>query len=169
MAKLIAQQLLRYRKRLKVTQDQLGKDYSVSGPAIFKIEKGYFLPSLKLWLKLAKAIGIQPRRAVLMWAKDKLPEQFKAFIQIEGGSPKKKTDFARYKTEKKLREEMLKDKWLPSGLSDLARSNPLWAMYKPTGAEIDLLGGIFSKFGEGTSRDFTDGLRLVREFGGKKF
>ena len=164
MAKLIAQQLLRYRKRLKVTQDQLGSEFNVSGPAVFKFEKGYVVPSLKLWLKLAKAINIEPCRAVLMWAKDKLPKQFKAFIQIDGGSVHKGTRFAKYKTAKKIREVMLKDKWLPSGLADLAKSNPLWTMYKPTGAEIDLLQSIFSKLGEGAARDFCDGLRLIREF-----
>ncbi len=73
-----------------------------------------------------------------------------------------------YKTAKNLREAMLKDKWLPSGLSDLGKSNSLWAMYKPSGVEIDLLRDIFSKLGEGTARDFCDGLRLVREFRGKK-
>jgi len=168
MPKHIAQQLLRYRKRLKVTQDQLASEYGVSGPAVFKFEKGYVLPSLKLWVPMAKAMGIGRRQAVLMHVKDKLPEQYKAFIQIDGGSVQKGTSFSKYKTEKKLREAMLKDKSLPSGLTDLGKSNPLWALYKPTGAEIDLLRDIFSKLGEGTARDFVDGLRLVREFKGKK-
>ncbi len=168
MPKLIAQQLLRYRKRMKITQEQFADEFGVSGPGIFKFEKGYVIPSLKLWLKMAKMLGIERRQAVLMRVKDKLPEQFKAFIQIDDGSPQKKSDFASYKTEKKLREAMQKDKSLPSGLTDLAKSNPLWAMYKPSGVEIDLLRDMFSRLGEGTARDFCEGLRLVREFRGKK-
>ena len=169
MPKLIAQQILRYRKRMKINQEQFADEFNISGPAIFKFEKGFAIPVLELWLKIAKTLGIEPRRAVLMRVKDKLPDQYKDFIPLGEGSPQKKSDFARYKTEKKLREAILKDKWLPSGLSDFAKSNPLWALYKPTGAEIDLLRDMFSKLGEGTARDFADGLRLVREFRGKKF
>ncbi len=168
MPRLIAQQLQRYRKRLKVTQDQLGAEYKVSGPAIFKFEKGYVVPSLRLWVQLAKAMDIERRQAVLMWAKDRLPDRYQDFISLDAGFVRKSSNYARLKSALKLRAAMLKDKWLPSGLQDLAKSDPLWAMYKPTGAEIDLLRNIFSRLGEGTARDFCDGLRLVREFGGKK-
>ena len=40
-----------------LTQDQYGSRYGVSGPAIFKFEKGYVKPSLELWLKMAKDAG----------------------------------------------------------------------------------------------------------------
>jgi DNA-binding XRE family transcriptional regulator len=168
MGKIIAEHIMRYRKRLKVTQDQLASEFNVTGPAIFKFEKGYVLPSLRLWLKLAERIGIERRQAVLMWAKDKLPDKFQDFILLEGNKGPKRSGFAQHKTTAKLRAAIAKDKWLPSGLTDLAKSNALWAMYKPTGKEIDLLRDIFSKLGEGTDRDFRDGLRIVREFRGKK-
>ncbi len=168
--KLIAAQLTRYRKRLKVTQDQFGSDYGVSGPAVFKFEKGYVCPGLPLWLRLSKAMGIDARRAVLMWAKDRLPDQFKNHI-TDGAVDRKGPayeNFAKHKNADKLKAAMLKNKWLPSGLTDLAKAKSLWAMYKPTGKEIDLLRDIFSKLGEGTARDFCDALRIIREFRGEK-
>ncbi len=66
MGKLIAQQIQRHRKRMKITQMQLADEFGVSGPGIFKFEKGYVFPSLKLRVKMAKAMGIGTRQAVLM-------------------------------------------------------------------------------------------------------
>ena len=168
--KLIAAQLTRHRKRLKITQDQLGQEFNASGAAIFKFEKGYVCPGLPLWLKLAKAMGIETRQAVIMWAKDKLPDQYKS--HIADGVAKRTgpayENFAAQRTADKLKAAMIKNKWLPSGLSDLAKNKGLWAMYRPTGAEINVLRDIFAPIGEGTARDFCGGLRLVREFQGKK-
>ncbi len=90
MAGVIAQRILRHRKKLKVTQDQLGADYNVSGPAVFKFEKGYVVPSLRLWLRLADDMNIDRRTAVLMYVQDRLPEQYKNYARwdsmvAEGG------------------------------------------------------------------------------------
>ena len=55
-----------------------------------------------------------------MRVKDKLPEKYRDFIFIEGNSGPKRPGFSQHKTAAKLRAAILKDKWLPSGLTDLA-------------------------------------------------
>ena len=44
----IGKTIERYRKSLGKTQDQLGAMYSVTGPAIFKFEKGYVKPVVRV-------------------------------------------------------------------------------------------------------------------------
>ena len=173
MAGVIAQRILRHRKKLKVTQDQLGADYNVSGPAVFKFEKGYVVPSLRLWLRLADDMNIDRRTAVLMYVQDRLPEQYKNYARwdsmvAEGGlKGPEYEDFAKHKSEDALKKAIVKNNWLPSGLIDFARSKEVWAMYHPTGKEINVLRDIFMPLGEGTKRDFCDGLRLLRAVMGK--
>lgn len=48
MKKYIGGIIYKSRKSRKLTQDEFGEIYGVSGPAIFKFEKGYVRPSLKL-------------------------------------------------------------------------------------------------------------------------
>ena len=76
MSNLLGQKIQQLRRKLRLTQDQFGSRYSVSGPAIFKFEKGYVNPSLELWLKMAKDCGLDERDGVLLWTKCKLPEKY---------------------------------------------------------------------------------------------
>ena len=171
MAKIIASRLLRYRKKVQLTQDEFGHQYSVSGPAVFKFEKGYVVPSLELWLKMAAGMGIPVKTAVLMHVHDKLPEEQReltgiaAMIDAEGESPLGRDNFKKLK-KTELREAVANHKWLPEGLREFAASHELWTMYSPSGEEVNLLRDVFGPLGEGTARDFCDGLRLVREFRG---
>ena len=71
---------MEYRKSQNLTQIDLAERYGVSGPAIFKFEKGFVTPSLKLWLKIASNIGIPDKEAVLIWVKEKLPTRMKGLI-----------------------------------------------------------------------------------------
>lgn len=174
MGSAIAQRIMRHRKKLKLTQDELGARYSISGPAVFKFEKGYVIPSLNLWLRLAEDMGIDRRTAVLMHVQDKLPDQYKnladweSLIAEEGATGPEYEDFKKYRKQDALRQAVSDNQWLPSGLSDFARSEALWKLYKPNGQEVNMLRDIFAPLGEGTSRDFCDGLRLLREFKGVK-
>ena len=172
MAKLIAPRLLRHRKKAKITQDQFGQKYKISGPAVFKFEKGYVTPSLELWLKMAKDMGIPVKTAVLMHVHDKLPEEQKqltgiaAMIDEEGESLLGKDNFKKLK-KAELREAVANHQWLPDGLREFAASHELWTMYSPSGEEVNQLRDFFGPLGEGKARDFCDGLRLIREFRGE--
>jgi len=165
---------MRHRKKLKLTQDELGARYSISGPAVFKFEKGYVVPSLDLWLRLATDMNIDRRAAVLMHVQDKLPEPYKEYANWESLVSEKDArgpeyeDFTRYKQPEQLRQAIIKNQWLPAGLTELAQSLALWVLYRPTGPEINILRDIFTPLGEGAARDFCDGLRLVRELRGEK-
>ncbi|MCX7012022.1 MAG: helix-turn-helix transcriptional regulator [Candidatus Sumerlaeota bacterium] len=172
MAKIIAQRLMRHRKKLKLTQDEFGQQYKISGPAVFKFEKGYVTPSLELWLKMAKAMGIPVKTAVLMHVHDKLPEAQKqltgiaALIEGEGESHLGKDDFRKFKKKDDLRQAIANHQLLPDGLREFAASQEMWTMYRPTGEEVNILRDAFGPLGEGKARDFCDGLRLIREFRG---
>ena len=51
------------RMRRGQSQDRFGVTYHVSGPAVFKYERGYITPTLKTWVKLAFDVGIAERDA----------------------------------------------------------------------------------------------------------
>ena len=78
------------RSNLGLTQDQFGRKYNVSGPAIFKFEKSYVSPSLELWLQIAKDIGLTEQVAVILWVKSKLPKKYQGYIVTEGLGVKEK-------------------------------------------------------------------------------
>ena len=164
------------RLNLDLTQDEFGAVYDVSGPAIFKFEKGYVRPSLDLWLAMAEDAEIPERRAVLLWLKSKLPKKYQNYVELQGaaaaesnrqnkGSGKKKgTDYSKYEDRKAMQDAANKDKALAKGLRELLKDDELWALYKPTGHEINLLRDLFSPLGRGTKSAYREALRLVREF-----
>ena len=111
----------------------------MSGPAIFKFEKGYVKPSLDLWLKMAAGAEVSQRRAVLLWIKSKLPEQFQDYIELqsseaaetEAEQAKKKgrrPDYAKFESREQMREVLAKDKDLPKGLKELLDDEELWLL-----------------------------------------
>jgi DNA-binding XRE family transcriptional regulator len=71
----LAQFIQIHRKEEALTQDAFGARYGVSGPAIFKFERGYVNPSLDLWLSISKDCGVPRDAAVLLWAQAKLPSE----------------------------------------------------------------------------------------------
>jgi transcriptional regulator with XRE-family HTH domain len=159
-----------------LTQEQYGSRYSVSGPAIFKFEKGYVKPSLELWLKMAADASVTERRAVLLWIKSKLPEKYQDYIELQGAATAeremqassrgkaKQTDYSKANGREDLLRMRAKDKTLPEGLRQLLGDDELWALYKPTGAEINMLRDIFGPIGKGSVEQYREALRLVREF-----
>lgn len=161
-----------YKARLTqdVTQDQYGKKYEVSGPAVFKFEKGYVRPSLKLWVRMAVDAGLSEHRAVLLWMKSKLPEQYQDYVELQGaitveGKPKKKqSDYSVPKGRDAIMAMATKDTALPAGLRDLIADPELWALFKPTGAEINQLRDIFGPLGNAGKNQYREALRLLREF-----
>ena len=126
MQNVIGEIIYGARQKAGLTQDQYGAKYSVSGPAIFKFEKGYVKPSLELWISMAGDATVSQRRAVLIWARAKLPEQFQGYIELqdvqaaekESENAKKKgskPDYSKFGDPKQTREILDKDKTLPKG------------------------------------------------------
>lgn len=163
------------RKKNDLTQDQYGSKYSVSGPAIFKFEKGYVKPSLELWLKMAADADVSQRRAVLLWIKSKLPEQFQEYIELQSAMAAeteaenakkkgKKPDYSKFESREQMREVLAKDKDLPKGLKELLEDDELWALYKPTGPEVNMLRDTFGPLGKGSKTAYREALRLIRDF-----
>jgi DNA-binding XRE family transcriptional regulator len=163
------------RQKDNLTQDQYGAKYNVSGPAIFKFEKGYVKPSLELWLKMAADATITERRAVLLWVKSKLPDEYQEYIELQSAAVAeseaeyvkkkgKKADYSKFETREQMRDLIDKDKTLPKGLKELLEDDELWALYKPTGHEVNMIRDLFGPLGRGTKVAYREALRLVREF-----
>lgn len=170
----IGQLISKSREDLGLTQDQFGRRYNVSGPAIFKFEKGYVRPSLELWLSICKDIDISEEVAVLMWVRAKLPRKYQDFISLEPGKvrepatsygkPRSPAKTARKKAPESLRDEILADRKAPQGLKRLLKDEDFWALYKPEAEELDLLRNVFGPLGDGSKASYRQALRLLREF-----
>ncbi|GEM_PF-493141 len=167
-----------HRRSLDLTQDEYGSRYGISGPAVFKFEKGFVRPSLELWLRMAADAGVPERRAVLLWLKSKLPERLQDYVELfglpampkarGGKAPAKRKDeivnYAAFESREEMRAAAERDKTLPKGLRDLLDDPELWALYKPTGHEINMLRDIFGPLGRGSREAYREALRLIREF-----
>lgn len=170
MKNYLGEIIYKARLALNVTQDEYGKKYSVSGPAVFKFEKGYVRPSLKLWVRMALDAGLTEHRAVLLLLRTKLPEQYQEYVEMQGaaavesGPKKKKSDYSAPKGRDAIIALAAKDAALPPGLRDLIADPELWALFKPTGSEINQLRDIFGPLGAGNKDQYREALRLIREF-----
>lgn len=171
-----------YRSRMDndLTQDEFGSRYNVSGPAVFKFEKGYVRPSLELWLKMASDAGIPERRSVLLWLKSKLPAEYQDYVELQGaavaeraaaygkGGKRKKddkrVDYSRFEERAAMQEAAAKDKTLPKALREFLDDDELWALFKPTGHEVNMLRDVFAPLGRGSKSAYREALRLIREF-----
>jgi DNA-binding XRE family transcriptional regulator len=178
MENLIGNEIYKNRVEERLTQDQFGAKYGVSGPAIFKFEKGYVKPSFDLWIKMAKNFGLPEKRAVLMWLRSRLPDEYKDIIDVAGQKvaeegmqyvpPPKGPDYAIHKDRKELRKAVLRDQNLPKGLKALVKDDEIWAVYKPSGAEINFLRDTFGTLGKGTKAHYREALRLLRDILGSE-
>lgn len=173
MKNILGTRILEYRESFGLTQDQFGSKYSVSGPAIFKFEKGYVKPSLELWLKIARDFGLNDRRAVLLWIKAKLPEKHQKYVELSSGVQEDETDYgdaqhdldySTFDDREAMRAAALKDDGVPRGLKGILRDDEVWSLFKPTGEEINQLRDVFGGMGDGSASLYRQALLLVREF-----
>lgn len=177
MPNYLGQKVKDLRDRLRMTQDQLGARYQVSGPGIFKIEKGYIKPSLELWLKISRDCGMSEREAVLLWVKAKLPDQYHDFIEIipsseaamseqsaRFGELQDLPEYMKIANREDLRQALANDENVPPGLRDLVLDDDFWVVFKPTGSEIHAVVQKFGMFKNGNRETFSEALRLVRAF-----
>jgi transcriptional regulator with XRE-family HTH domain len=178
MSNYIGEEIYRNRKAQKLTQDQYGLRFSVSGPAIFKFEKGFVRPSLKLWLEISEDLKIPERKAVLMWIKDRLPDKFQHIVDVKNQKVIEEepegyedeftaVDYATIPDRKRLRKTALADDTLPRGLRSFIRDDEIWTAFKPTGDEINFLRDTFGKFPRAKRALFREALILHRAFSGK--
>ena len=156
-----------------MTQDQFGARYGVSGPAIFKFERGYVKPSLDLWLKMARDCDILEKKAVLLWVKAKLPQEYQSFIDLSAAAvaepeavyaKEARANYARIVDPREMRQRLSSDATLPEGMKAMFTDDEFWALYRPTGQEIQLLVEKFGNYAEAKEGLFRDAIRLVREF-----
>lgn len=171
---LIGEAIYENRIAAGMTQDQFAAKYDISGPAVFKFEKGYVKPSLELWLRMAKDFKIDDKTGVLIWLKSRLPERFQSLIEIKSSgvaeipvayrpSPRA-VDYSKFSDRKELRRVALGDRNLPAGLRELLKDDEVWGLYKPTGEEISFLRDTFGRLGGGSADAFREALRAYREF-----
>jgi len=177
MENILGEEIYENRTTLGLTQDQFGAKYHVTGPAIFKFEKGYVKPSLSLWLHMAKDFEIPEKRAVLMWVKSRLPEEYQDLIQIQdeavvcqdGGKRKSsRKDYSQFTDRDKMRKAIQKDTRLSKELKRFLNMEEVWSVYKPTGREINLMRDRFSGLGKGSVEAYREALRVVRMFTGRR-
>ena len=172
MGKSLGDLIYAHRAKMETTQDEFGSKYGVSGPAIFKFEKGYVHPSLPLWLRFSEDMDIPENKAVLMQVQSKLRDEFKSLIKpdVKPKVPKRvtkgKIDYRAITDAKELKIAAKKDKTLPKALRDLLAENDLWTSFKPTGREITVLQDGFGSLGRGSKDSYREALRLIREFTG---
>lgn len=174
MSKSLSELIQGHRSKLKMTQDEFGSKYGVSGPAIFKFEKGYVHPSLILWLRISKDIGIPEGKAVLMHVQSKMPDEFKDLIKPDSkpkapkrtakGKGPRNIDYRAISDQKELKATAKKDSSLPKALRDLLAEESIWESFKPRGTEITILRDAFGSLGRGTKISYREALRLVRQF-----
>jgi len=178
MENILGEEIYENRVTQGLTQDQFGAKYHVTGPAIFKFEKGYVKPSLDLWLRMAKDFDIGENRAVLMWVKSRLPEEFQDLIIIQDEAmvlPKegkrrgpKKKNYAQMTNREEMRKAVNKDNSLPKELKKFLKLEEVWAIYKPTGKEINTLRDRFAGLGKGNTEAYREALRVIRMFVGRR-
>ena len=83
--------ILNSRAKMSLTQDQFAKKYNITGPAIFKFEKSYVKPALRLWLEMAKDMKVSEKQAVLLWIRAKLPDKYQAYVTLRAAGVADKT------------------------------------------------------------------------------
>ena len=160
--------ILEFRKTNKLTQADLAAKYDVSGPAIFKFEKGYVTPSLRLWQKMAEDFGIPEKEAVTLWAREKLPPRFADLIskdpvpdiesviqEIDGSSlPQGDTGY------RKLIET---NPEVSPSLKKFVANDQMWAILKPNKREIVFLVQLDAGVPRLAPDQFRDALLTARD------
>lgn len=60
LKKQLGENIKRFRKARKMTQEQLAEMVGIASPNISYIENGKFAPSIETFIKIAQALGIEP-------------------------------------------------------------------------------------------------------------
>ena len=172
MENILGNRIADLRSGMGVTQDQFGARYGVSGPAIFKFEKGYAKPSLDLWLKIARDCEISEKKAVLLWVKAKLPAEHQSYVDLSAAGVSEpiaereqqvRYDYTNITDPVALRGRLSSNPALPRGIKELLANDEFWALYQPTGQEVQSLVEKFGSYAYAEMWLFRDAFRLLRE------
>lgn len=165
---ILGSRIMKYRKAHNLTQADLAERYGVSGPAIFKFEKGFVTPSLKLWQKIAANIGIPEKESVLIWVKEKLPPGMKNLVSempildlatLEADLKAAKGPGA----SKKMREILQANSDISPALKKFAASAEAWTIIKPTIDEVLFLISLTQTLDLTCVSQFRDAIMIARE------
>jgi DNA-binding XRE family transcriptional regulator len=138
----LGSRIMEFRKSNKLTQADLAQRYEVSGPAVFKFEKGFVTPSLKLWQKIAADMDIPEKEAVLLWIKEKLPVRMHPHLLISAALD---VDALKVELEKAgkdpspqeaIQEVIVANPDITPSLKNFASERAMWRIFKPTLKEV---------------------------------
>jgi transcriptional regulator with XRE-family HTH domain len=161
--------IMKFRKTHKLTQADLAERYKVSGPAIFKFEKGFVIPSLKLWQTIANDMGIPEKEAVLIWAKEKLPGRFhvllKAVPEFDVAQLRKEMDELGKgpNSAKQRRDIIMSSPDISPSLKKFVSNNEIWEIFKPTVEELVFLIELDKAFPRITVAQFREAMIVARQ------
>lgn len=163
------------RMERELTQDEFGMEYGVSGPAIFKFEKGYVRPSVRLWMPIAKDAGLDECTAIRMWVRGKVPAKYRHHVTLgrdetsaNGAGKKRKGKPTFAQIEAKLgRTAMLQQavKVGPRGFKKALLDEQFVAVFDPDGGEVDRTLAFLDRNGPGKDHTAREVFRLVRDCG----
>lgn len=166
---ILGSRIMKFRKDHNLTQADLAERYSVSGPAIFKFEKGFVTPSLKLWLKIAANIGIPEKEAVLIWVREKLPTQMKNLVSempvldIDAVTEELQALEKDPDGFRKMRDVLLNNADLSPALKKFVATNEMWNTMKPTPKEVLFLINLTQTASLVTLSHFRDAIMIARD------
>lgn len=165
---ILGSRIMKYRKAHNLTQSDLAERYGVSGPAIFKFEKGFVTPSLKLWQKIASNIGIPEKEAVLIWVREKLPNNMKNLVSEVPvlDVPALDASLSAAKNDKDLRDVLSVNPDISPALKKFVASNEIWGILKPKKDEILFLIALTQTLEISCVSQFRDALMVAREIQG---
>lgn len=174
MHRYIGEIIQKHRRDLQMTQDEYGNLYQVSGPAIFKFEKGFVKPSLQLWMKIAAGANLSAPWAVRIWLRDSLPPRYREHVELHLGpgdegpqrasSRGRRADCAKCADRGALLGVIGQDTAFPPALREFVEDDAMWALYRPTGEEIGRLRDIFACLGRGSKELYREALNAIRMF-----
>ena len=162
--------IMKFRKSHNLTQADLAERYKVSGPAIFKFEKGFVTPSLKLWQVIASDMGIPEKEAVLIWVKEKLPARFHSLVRSKPSfdvTTLRKELESKGKDQKEMRETILGNPEISPSLKKFVGNNEMWSIFKPTSKELLFLVDLDKTFPLISLLQFREAMIVARQIQGK--
>lgn len=160
--------IMSYRKERDLTQADLAVRFNVSGPAIFKFEKGFVTPSLSLWLKIATGLGIPEKEAVLVWVREKLPANMRSWVDettvLDVAGLRDALLALRETTDvhKQIRDVLGENPDISPVLKTFAAASAFWGVLKPSVKEALFLVELTQQANVSTVEQLRDAVMLGR-------
>lgn len=166
--------IMQYRQSHQLTQADLAGRYNVSGPAIFKFEKGYVTPSLQLWCKMAEDFGIPERQAILLWAREKLPPRYADLLDSEeslGLDALTEEILSRAELpggDEEFRKTLANNSEVSPALKKFVANDEMWSILKVDAAEVVFLVHLDAQIPRLGPEQFRDAILNARDIRGRR-